>query len=272
MAHDLLRPHLFLSNEDSYRFQSFKKAITNQESRVVWCLRGGYGAIRLLPLIQKMSVPKNPKLLIGYSDVSSLHAVINQKWGWPSLHAPLVDRIGKKTLPAENIEELQSCLMKTESTLVFENLTALNTAAQKKKNVIAPVVGGNLMVVTSTLGTPYQLQARDKIIFLEEISERAYRIDRCLHQMQQAGVFNQAAAIVFGDFVNCLEANQKDYLTPTLLSFFKAMKIPVFRGLQVGHGAIQRPLYFNSPTVLTCGPFAKMVNYSPSYEIHKPRI
>lgn len=239
---------------------------------MVWCLRGGYGAIRILPQVQKMSVPRKPKLLIGYSDISSLHAVINQKWGWPSLHAPLVDRIGKKTLSDENILELKNSIMNTELSLVFENLTPLNAVAEKKKSIIAPVVGGNLMVVTSTMGTPFQLQAKGKIIFLEEISERAYRIDRCLYQMQQSGVFDEAAAIVFGDFVNCLEANQKDYLTPTLMSFFKTMKIPAFKGLQVGHGAIQRPLYFNTPTVLTCGPFAKMVNYSPSYEIHKPRI
>jgi len=98
---------------------------------------------------------------------------------------------------------------------------------------------------------------------VEEIAERAYRIDRLLQQMKQAKIFDGVSAVVFGDFVNCQEADGKDYVQPTLENFFRDMKIPAFKGMQAGHGEIQRPVFFNTQTVLTCGSTAQMLNYGP---------
>lgn len=259
---EMLEPKLFLANSDKKRFELFKRAMNNKKTKAVWCLRGGYGSIRILPMIEKMAVPQQPKLLIGISDICSLHAIINEKWKMASLHAPLVDRIGMGKLNENNMNELMRVLVDTHYVTKFVHLKPLNKAATKNKIIKSKVVGGNLMVVTSTLGTPSQIKGQNKIIFLEELCERSYRIDRCLQQLKQAGVFDAASAVVFGDFLNCDEPNGTNLVLDTLKLFFDKMKIPAFTGLECGHGDIQRPLFFNTETHLTCGLKPQMVVYS----------
>lgn len=260
---NILKPDMYLANSDKYRFEAFKKAMNNPKVKAIWCLRGGYGAIRLLPALEKMPVPKQKKLLIGFSDVTSLHNLINRKWKWPSLHASLIDRLASGKLSESNLQELKSSVMNAEHRTQFENLVALNKAAQKKKIIRSEIVGGTLMVIASSVGTPSQIKTSGKILFLEEIAERAYRVDRCLNQLKQAGLFKDVKAVVFGDFVNCQEADGKDLMSQTLENFFRDLKIPAFTGVQAGHGEIQRPVFFNTQTVLTCGSSAQMLNYGP---------
>lgn len=260
---NILKPELYLANSDKYRFDAFKRAMNNPKVKAVWCLRGGYGAIRLLPFIEKMPIPKQKKILIGFSDATSLHAIINQKWKWPSLHASLIDRLATGKLTEDNLQELRSSVLNSEHLIKFENLIPINAVAKKKKLIKASVVGGTLLVIASSAGTASQLKAKGKILFLEEIGEKAYRIDRCLHQLLQSGILKEVEAVVFGDFVKCQEVDGKDLVPQTLENFFRNLKIPAFKGLQVGHGEIQRPLFFNTQTVLTCGSTGQMLNYGP---------
>jgi muramoyltetrapeptide carboxypeptidase len=269
-AADLLNPNMYLAHNDAYRFESFKRAITNKESKAVWCLRGGYGAIRILPQVEKMAVPKSKKLFIGYSDICSLHTVMNQKWKWPTLHASLVDRLAGNQMNADNLKELKESISQESFIAEFNQLKPMNVAALKNKRISSKIVGGNLVVVNSTLGTPSQIKTKNRIVFLEEIGERGYKVDRCLYQLKQAGIFDSADAVILGDFLNGLEPGGKDLVSDTLKNFFKDLKIPAFSGVEAGHGDIQRPLFFNTHTILTCGPKPQMLVY-PDYEIHKPR-
>ena len=259
---NLLKPELFLSDTDENRFKSFSKAMNNPESKAVWCLRGGYGSIRLLPLIEKMRIPKIKKLLIGLSDISSLHAILNQKWNFPTLHGPLLDRLALNILNPANVHELREVLENPAYVAAFENLIPINNAAKKAKTIKARIVGGNLMVVASTLGTPTQLKTANRILFLEELAERSYRIDRCLQQMKQAGLFKEVKAVVFGDFTNCNEPNKDNHVAQVLENFFSTLNIPAFKGIQSGHGETQRPVFFNTEAHLTCGEVPRMLVYS----------
>ena len=236
--------------------------MNNPESKAVWCLRGGYGSIRLLPYIEKMAVPKSKKLLIGLSDISSLHAILNQKWNFPTLHGPLLDRLALNLLKPENIYELKQTLENPDYVATFENLVPINKAARKTRLIKAKIVGGNLMVLTSTIGTPSQLDTTNRILFLEELSERSYRIDRCLQQMKQAGLFKELKAVVFGDFTNCDEPNKENHVAKVFESFFRNLNIPAFKGIESGHGEIQRPVFFNTEAHLTCGEVPRMLVYS----------
>jgi muramoyltetrapeptide carboxypeptidase len=260
---NILKPELYLANSDKYRFEALKKAILDPKVKAIWCFRGGYGALRLLPPLEKIKAPKQKKLLIGFSDVTSLHMFLNNKWNWPSLHGPLASSLGTEKFSDSNLKELQAALMNPEHVTDFANLTPMNAAAQKKKKIEAPVIGGNLMVLNSSLGTPWQVRTKGKILFLEEVGERGYRIDRMLHQFLQAGIFRDAKAVVLGDFIKGGESDGKDHVPVTLENFFRELKIPVFKGLQAGHDEIQRPLFFNTRTVLTCGSVGRMLNYGP---------
>jgi len=260
---NLLDPQIFLSNSDKKRFSSFKKAMTNKKSKAVWCLRGGYGAIRLLPDIEKMKVPRSKKILIGLSDISSLHVIINQKWNFPSLHASLLDRLATEKLSSENILELRQVLENPKYITEFNNLIPLNKAAQTLKTIKSQVIGGNLSVVSSTIGTTSQIKTKNKILFLEELNERAYRVDRFLQQMKQAGLFTQVHAVIFGDFTDCEEPNKDNHIQAVLKNFFEKLKLPAFMGVESGHDIKQRPLFFNTEAHLTGGTNAKMLVGSP---------
>ena len=274
VASDLMKPQLFLSNSDSYRFKSLKKALLAKDSKAVWCLRGGYGSIRLVPYLSKLEKPQHKKLLIGLSDITTLQIFLAQKWNWPSVHGPLLDRIGLESLPTENQQELKALLegnlLKTE----WHGLKPLNKAAEKSKRLDGAVTGGNLVVVTSSLGTPIQINADHKILFLEELNERGYRIDRCLQQLDQAGVFNRVQAVILGDFLKCHEPDGSDISFQTLQEFFKTRKVPAFYGLPLGHGIQQRPLVFNTKATITAKSIDQsqftMLVCSP-YEVFKPR-
>ena len=208
-----------MANTDEYRFKSLKNALENKKIKMIWCLRGGYGSIRLLPFIEKMKKPKDPKILIGLSDISSLQIAFAKHWNMPSLHTALIDRFALEKLTDENAAEIKRALFDSSFVMSFDNLKPLNKAAQASKKIKSKVIGGNLMVTTSTLGTPSQIDSEGKIIFLEELSERAYRIDRCLQQLKQAGVFKKAKAVVFGDFTNCDEPNKDNYISEVLSNF-----------------------------------------------------
>lgn len=274
VASDIMRPDLFLSHSDSYRFQSLKKSLMAKDSRAVWCVRGGYGSIRLLPQLNRLKKPKKPKLLIGFSDVTSIQIFLAQKWNWPSLHGPLLDRLGLQQVTTADAAELQSLLRGKNETYSPINLTSLNPSAERKKSLQGIVIGGNLMVATSTLGTPNQLNGRGKILFFEELGERGYRIDRCLQQMLQAGLFDEAQAVVFGEFTKCGEPDGKDLSMITLKNFFSKLKVPAFFGFPTGHGVNQRPIFFNARaqiTRLTVDQSQFQMLICSPYEVHQPR-
>lgn len=270
----LLKPELFLANSDAFRQADLKKALLAKDSKAIWCLRGGYGSIRLLPGLNKLKKPKHKKLFIGISDVSSIHLFLNQNWKWPTLHGPLIDRLGLNLLTPSNISEVQAVLTGAVKSILFDGLVPLTEEAKKIKSLNGLIVGGNLTVVTSSLGTKNQINGDNKILFFEELSERGYRIDRCLQQMKQAGVFKKVKAVVLGDFTKCEEPNGADLSTLTLTNFFKELRIPAFNGIQTGHALLQRPLFFNtkaqiSKSVIDNSQF-QMVVYSPD-EVLKPR-
>jgi muramoyltetrapeptide carboxypeptidase len=134
--------------------------------------------------------------------------------------------------------------------LTFENLIPMNAAARGKKRITAPVTGGNLMTVQSSQGTPWAFHARGSVIFLEEVNERGYRIDRLLVSLRQSGYFDKAKAVVFGDFLGGDEPDGQNFVGPVLESFARETKIPVLRGLPSGHGSLRRTLPLATKSVL----------------------
>jgi muramoyltetrapeptide carboxypeptidase len=201
VAKDIFAKSLLFSNSDAKRLAQFKKAIYAPDSRFIWCVRGGYGAIRLMPEIMKWKRPKHSKILLGYSDITTLHVYLNQKWNWPTLHGPLLDRLGRNALTPSERKELFGLLYGSQSEVVFKNLKPMNRAARARKTLRAPVVGGNMTVLQSGLGTSGALKPHGEIIFFEDTGERPHRVDRMLTQFAQAGWFKNARAVVLGQFI-----------------------------------------------------------------------
>lgn len=251
---DVLRPTpLNFSNSDERRFAHLKAALLAEDSRAVWCLRGGYGGLRLIPHLRKLRRPRHAKVLLGFSDVTSLHNFLNQEWNWPTLHSPVLTRMGSALARESEKREVAGFLFGRKRLQKFTGLKPLNAAARKKRVITAPVVGGNLAVLQSSLGTRNAFEGSGKIIFFEDINEKPYRIDRMLEQMLQAGVFERAKAVALGQFSLDSAADARLLWTDVIPRFCANIQIPVVSGLRVGHGKSQHTLPFMTTARLELG-------------------
>jgi muramoyltetrapeptide carboxypeptidase len=243
----MIKPHFLHANEDQERFAFLKAAIESKDSHVIWCTRGGYGSNRLVPMLAKLKKPKEPKLLIGLSDITSLHVFLTQEWGWKTVHGPILDRMGRNVTLPKHEKELHRLLFGDDKEITFSKIKPLNEAAKKLKNLNSKIVGGNLTVLHSTLATPWQIDAKNSLLFIEDIGERGYRIDRMLEQFRQAGVFKKCDGIILGDFTGGVEPDTgKDNFNLVWKRWAGDLDIPLFKGLESGHGVIQRPVPFNT--------------------------
>lgn len=217
-------------NADQERFSYLKDALTNDKSDIVWCARGGYGTTRLLPMLDGMEKPKpkREKLLVGYSDITALHLYIGQRWGWRTLHASM--------LAEQAVDSLQL------------TVDAINQITEDKLSTAnhqpSTIIGGNLSIISSLMGTPYQIDAKGKVIFLEDVDEKPYRIDRMLTQLKQGGVFEKAEAVLLGYFT---KSGDDDLMQKVLDEFASSLNISVISGGKAGHAEPNMPIFLNTP-------------------------
>lgn len=254
VAKNILKPTpLNFAQSDEVRFQQLKSALLAKDSKAIWCLRGGYGSLKLVPQLSKLKKPKHSKVLLGFSDITTLHAFLNQEWKWPTLHSPVLTRMGsEKARPIEQ-REVAAMLFGRKPEQVFTGLKPLNSAARLHRKIRGHVVGGNLAVLQSGLGTPWELRTKNQIIFLEDIGEKPYRVDRMLEQWSQGGAFEKAKAIVFGSFSMENARDMRLLWNDVIPRFAKKQKIPVLNGLRVGHGNQQHTLPFLTDAELRLG-------------------
>jgi len=250
---NLFRGHTLFSNTDEVRMRHLAEALKAPDSKAVWCIRGGYGSLRLLPHLKKLRTPQRAKAFLGYSDITSIHLFLNQFWGWSTLHSPVLDRFGGGRAKPLEVKEVKDVLFGRIRSQEFLKLKPLNEAAKKRRVVRSSVLGGNLAVLQSSLGTPFQMRLRNRILFLEDIGERPHRLDRMLTQLEQTHVLKGVQAIVFGDLVLGDEGERRKLWAEVVHRFAKEQNFPIFRGIKAGHGPVQRILPLNTPATLRGG-------------------
>lgn len=240
----------FFAAADKVRAQNLIRALKSPDSKLIWCTRGGYGCARLLPYLEKINPPAQAKLLLGYSDITALHVFLRDKWGWPTLHGPVLDRLASGKLPAEDSLQLNNILFGAVSHVIYSGLKPMNSKAQRASRIQGRVGGGNLAVYLSLFGTRFEPQPPE-ILVLEDQGERGYRVDRLLNQLLQSGHLENVKCVVFGEFIGGVEpGSQRSYVRRAIQDFAKSLSRPVFEGLKFGHGVHNRPLPFGTAAVL----------------------
>jgi muramoyltetrapeptide carboxypeptidase len=247
-----------LAATDQERFSQLKTALLAKDSEAIWCIRGGYGSLRLLPSLAKIHRPKKMKMFLGYSDITTLHLFLNMYWKWPTIHSPMVGRFGRGDNTPAELREMKNILFGPHETF-RHRLHALNSAAKRAKTIRGSIVGGNIATLQSSLGTPWSLKTDKHIILFEDLGEKPHRIDRMLMQMEQAGYFKKARAVIFGDVLFNEAVDQRIIWKDVISRFAATQKIPVFKGLQSGHGKINRPIPFLTKTLIRGGSRAELV-------------
>lgn len=248
---DLLGKDLICSNSRELRIKHLKKAMSAEDSRLIWCLRGGYGSHQLLKGLSQVKKPV-PKAFLGLSDITSLHLFLNQEWNWSTIHGCHIDRFAKGEGSPVEERRLKNLLFGKRQQWEYK-LTPLNAKAFEERKISGKIVGGNLITLQSSFGTRFQIQSRNRILFFEEIGERAYRIDRVFEQMDQLGLFKGIKAILLGQFTGGEEPGGKSLVPKYLREFAQSKSFPIFGGVKSGHGKNQHPVCFNTPASIQGG-------------------
>jgi muramoyltetrapeptide carboxypeptidase len=227
----------YLAGDDDTRLGDLHAALADPEVAAIHCIRGGYGAMRILDRIDADLVRRAAKLLIGYSDITALHALWARQ-GLASLHAPMA--ASDLLLPGHEADREAFFALLRHGLLAGQTLAPAldhNCAALCRPGVAeGPLIGGNLSLVAALLGTSWAWDARGAILFLEDVNEEPYRVDRLLTQLRLAGVLDAAAGFVLGSFTE--EASPTGLLQQMLGGLGK----PVLAGWPGGHGTPNRPL------------------------------
>ena len=253
----LFGPDLLCAHSDQHRFESLKNALLNPKNKAVICARGGYGSMRLIPELAKITPSPTCKLFVGMSDITALNIFLQQQWQWPVIHGALAP---DKYSP-ESTAALKSLLWGAENRISFQG-EAYNLAAQQDVTLESTVIGGNLSLLQTSIGTLWQVNGQKKILFIEEVSERGYRIDRMLEHMRQAGIFDHVAAIVFGDFIGGEEPNGSSLVNSVLLRFAESCQFPVIKVHGIGHGYHNHPLPMGTKAQLSLGHHIELACFS----------
>ncbi|MGB6976624.1 MAG: LD-carboxypeptidase [Gammaproteobacteria bacterium] len=248
-----------LANSDDKRFADLRDAILNPEVKAIWCLRGGYGTIRLLPYLQDY-FHKAPqvKLFIGYSDITLLHHYFQQQWKWSTVHAAGALQVAENRVAKADSMILRRLIFGQTSATTIQDLVPLNATAHSQGTVRSTLMGGNLTLINRMLGTPYTFQVKNKILVLEDIDEPFRKIDGILQQLKLAGYWTakqKPAAIILGDF-SIKQPLQQQEVNTSLEQFAQELdiyRIPVLRCIAIGHGAHNHPLPLATKTTLTLG-------------------
>lgn len=230
--------HGYLSGPDAVRASDINASFADTNIGAIFCIRGGYGMTRILNKIDFKSISKNPKILLGYSDITGLHVALNQISNLMTLHATMPSR-GWNTLDPVTLQSLTDNLFSTRPTghppsIVDEPIETIYPGIAE-----GAIIGGNLSLLVSTLGSPYEIDTKNKILFIEEVEEMNYKIDRSLTALALAGKFTDCNGIILGTWADCGDPELEPENDLTLHQIFdeviKPFEKPTINNFRAGH-------------------------------------
>jgi muramoyltetrapeptide carboxypeptidase len=227
-----LAPHVYnnigyLAGEDEVRLKDLHDMFLDPEVKAIFCARGGYGSLRLLDKIHYDLIKQNPKIIVGYSDITALFMAIYEKTGLITFHGPMVRDLSNNS--GRNWDNLLRLLSSAKSLEIrMTEKTALIPGKAK-----GPLIGGNLSLISHLVGTPFLPSLAGCILFIEDRGEPIYRLDRMLAHLGLSGHLKHLAGFITGQFEECGDTAAINGL---LMDIVSDLNIPLATGLMVGHG------------------------------------
>ena len=246
----------YMAGKAEIRIEDLHEAFSRKDIKGIFCAKGGYSASQLLDKIDYELIRNNPKVFVGYSDVTNLHIVFNQKCNLGTYHGPMV----KSNMINDFNDYTKSSFFKALEKQEWkyeepENMPlSILTKGNASSDIVSGVLtGGNLAIIVTTLGTKYEINTKDKILFLEDVDEEIGSLNRMLTHLKYAGKFSDCKAVVFGNFAACkntyTKENQHYELLELLKDFFVNYNKPVIYGMESGH---KKPYMFTLPLGAEC--------------------
>lgn len=227
---DIFSKDAYLAGPDERRAAELMEHFTNPEVKAIFFARGGYGCQRLIPLLNEELIRKHPKIILGYSDITTLLIYLQQSFSWSVFHGPVVAKAMGDTFKDRGQKSLWKALTETQA---LGKIQAEGFRFIKAGKCEATLVGGCLSLLITNLKSSYELDTDGKIIFMEDINEKPYAIDRMLTQLKLAGKFKNAKGFVFGPFQNSGEGDAE--IIAVILDVLKGIDVPIAFGFPSGH-------------------------------------
>ena len=231
----------YLAGTDAERAADLNAMFADPGVHAIVCLRGGWGAARLLPLLDYARIRRSPKILLGFSDVTALHCALQAKAGLVSFHGPM----GSSSWNAFNVDQFRRLFLAREL-MDYRNRQEAGDELVPRRNRTMTIrggkargelVGGNLAVLVALAGTPYMPDLEGRILFLEDVGEAPYRIDRMFSTLRLSGALDRLAGFIFGECTDCEPGGGYGSLTleQILDDYIRPLGIPAYRGAMIGH-------------------------------------
>lgn len=235
MRSDLTARRGYLAGDDARRAEEWREAVADREARAIFCARGGYGAMRILPAVDPAPLAARPKAVVGFSDVTALHVALNRA-GVATVHGPVVTQLGRA--PEDAVRHLEALLFEDPPPAGAWGIPAPGAGLVAERTLRAgrasgPLLGGTLTILAHLAGTPWAPRLEGAILLLEDVGEKPYRIDRCLTQLRLAGALEGVAGLALGRFTSCDDGGL--LAADVLREAAAALGVPAVEGLPVGH-------------------------------------
>ncbi|MFV0522112.1 MAG: LD-carboxypeptidase [Mangrovibacterium sp.] len=232
--------HNRFAGTDANRLQDLQEAMNDSTCKAIVCVRGGYGSIHLVNKLDFSEFNKHPKWLIGFSDITVLHEEF-QKQGYKSIHGPMVASSIVNNQPGKSFEYLMQILKGEIPTYQFLS----HTLNRQSEEVEGELIGGNLSILYSLLGDTSLLNTNGKILFVEDLGEQLYHLDRMIYSLKQAGKLDHIKALLVGEFIDMKDTgNMNQSVEEIIWNAVKEYNFPVYFNFPAGHGDNNYPLIF----------------------------
>lgn len=251
---DVLKGDNYLGSPatDLERTQHFIEVANSYKEEIIWGARGGYGSYRLKYNLFDTDLKKR-KTFVGYSDLTAMNIPLSQKFGWFVIHGPVFKELFDKKSNEAGVNILLSILEKKIEKYQIPNIKSLNKKGFNiSQDIKGKITGGNLTLIETGIGTKYQIDTNNKILFLEDVGENNQSVFRSLWHLKECGLLANTKAIVFGEFLESTSSEQTSSVMRKFLEqFAETVNIPVFITDSFGHGKKNYPLIYEANTIIS---------------------
>ncbi|MCF8233069.1 MAG: LD-carboxypeptidase [Bacteroidales bacterium] len=240
LGNNLLNEHHQFSGTDEDRFSDFQQMLDDESVKAILCARGGYGTVRIIDRLNFSRFSNSPKWIIGFSDITVMHAHINQVLGIETLHAPMAFNFTEDAAQSPDIQNMKAILFGNEQPLYTLQANALN----RKGNASGLIVGGNLSILYNLTGTQSDINPQGKILFIEEVDEYLYHLDRMMQQLKRSGKLSNLAGLIVGGMTkmndNAIPFGKS--AAEIIAGAVEEYDYPVCFGFPAGHLDVNQPI------------------------------
>jgi muramoyltetrapeptide carboxypeptidase len=242
MREDIVTRTGYLAGSDARRLEEFAEAAADPEAKAIWCARGGYGSMRLLPKLDFQRLIRFPKLFVGFSDITAIHAALN-RLGLITIHGPVVTQLGRAP------EDVHDAVWEMVSAPRLGQAGLDGSSILQTGRASGPLLGGSLTILSHLVGTPYLPSLRGAVLFIEDVGEKPYRLDRYLTQLMLSGALTGVNAVAVGQLLDCEghepgapAAEGELSAAEVVAERIRALNVPAIAGIRVGHENTNYPL------------------------------